>query len=44
MKEDFELRKDCLGLSPVPGRLCTAILCHLVLVVAALAICAVTRG
>jgi SRSO17 transposase len=44
VEEDFELGKDCLGLDQCQARLYTAILRHLVLVMAALAICAVTAA
>jgi SRSO17 transposase len=44
VEEDFELSKDCFGLDQCQARLCTAILRHLVLVMAALAICAVTAS
>jgi SRSO17 transposase len=44
VEEDFELSKDCFGLDQCQARLCTAILRHLVLVMAALAICAVTAA
>ena len=43
-EEDFELGKDCLGLDQCQARLYTAILRHTVLVMAALAICAVTAA
>ena len=42
--EDFELGKDCLGLDQCQARLYTAILRHIVLVMAALAVCAVTAA
>ena len=44
MEESFELGKDCFGLDQCQARLCTAILRHIVLVMAALAICAVTAA
>jgi hypothetical protein len=44
VEEDFELGKDCLGLDQCQARLYTAILRHIVLVMAALAICAVTAA
>jgi SRSO17 transposase len=44
VEEDFRLGKDCLGLDHGQARLYTAILRHLVLVMAALAICAVTAA
>jgi SRSO17 transposase len=44
VEEDFRLAKDCLGLDQCQARLYTAILRHLVLVMAALAICAVTAA
>jgi SRSO17 transposase len=44
VEEDFEFGKDCLGLGQCQARLYTAILRHLVLVMAALAICAVTTA
>jgi hypothetical protein len=43
-EEDFEPGKDCLGLDQCQARLYTAILRHAVLVMAALAICAVTAA
>jgi SRSO17 transposase len=43
-EEDFRLGKDCLGLDQCQARLYTAILRHIVLVMAALAICAVTAA
>jgi len=43
-EENFELGKDCFGLDQCQARLYTAILRHLVLVMAALAICAVTAA
>jgi hypothetical protein len=42
--EDFEFGKDCFGLDQCPARLYTAILRHAVLVIAGLAICAVTAA
>ena len=42
--EDFELGKDCFGLDESQVRLYTAIACHTVLAMAALAICAVTAA
>jgi SRSO17 transposase len=44
VEEDFRLGKDCLGLDQCQARLYTAILRHLVLVMAALAVCAVTAA
>ncbi len=44
VEEDFELGKDCLGLDQCQARLYTAIQRHIVLVMAALAICAVTAA
>jgi SRSO17 transposase len=44
VEEDFELGKDCLGLDQCQARLYTAILRHIVLVMAALAICSVTAA
>jgi hypothetical protein len=44
VEEDFEFGKDCFGLDQCQARLCTAILRHVVLVMAALAICAVTTA
>jgi SRSO17 transposase len=44
VEEDFELGKDCFGLDQCQARLHTAIQRHLVLVMAALAICAVTAA
>jgi SRSO17 transposase len=44
VEEDFELGKDCFGLDQCQARLYTAIQRHLVLVMAALAICAVTAA
>src|SRR5206468_7980708 len=43
-EESFELGKDCLGLDQCQARLYTAILRHTVLIMAALAICAVTAA
>jgi hypothetical protein len=43
-EESFELGKDCFGLDQCQARLYTAILRHLVLVMAALAVCAVTAA
>jgi len=43
-EEDFEFGKDCFGLDQCQARLYTAILRHVVLVMAALAICAVTAA
>ena len=43
-EESFELGKDCFGLDQCQARLYTAILRHAVLVMAALAICAVTAA
>jgi hypothetical protein len=43
-EEDFESGKDCFGLDQCQARLYTAIARHLVLVMAALAICAVTAA
>jgi SRSO17 transposase len=43
-EESFELGKDCLGLDQCQARLYTAILRHTVLVMGALAICAVTAA
>src|SRR6266568_919852 len=43
-EEDFEFGKDCFGLDQCQARLYTAIARHLVLVMAALAICAVTAA
>jgi SRSO17 transposase len=43
-EEDFELGKDCFGLDQSQVRLYTAIIRHVVLVMAALAICAVTAA
>jgi SRSO17 transposase len=44
VEEGFEFSKDYFGLDQCQARLCTAILRHLVLVMAALAICAVTAA
>jgi len=44
VEEDFRLGKDCFGLDQCQARLYTAILRHTVLVMAALAICAVTAA
>jgi SRSO17 transposase len=44
VEEDFELAKDCFGLDQSQVRLYTAITRHIVLVMAALAICAVTAA
>jgi SRSO17 transposase len=44
VEEGFELGKGCFGLDQCQARLYTAILRHLVLVMAALAICAVTAA
>ena len=44
VEEDFEFGKDCIGLDQCQARLYTAILRHAVLVMAALAICAVTAA
>ena len=43
-EEDFEFGKDCFGLDQCQARLYTAIARHLVLVMAALAICAATAA
>jgi SRSO17 transposase len=43
-EENFEFSKDCLGLDQCQARLYTAIARHLVLVMAALAICAVATA
>jgi SRSO17 transposase len=43
-EEDFEIGKDCFGLDQSQVRLYTAILRHTVLVMAALAVCAVTAA
>jgi hypothetical protein len=44
VEEGFELGKDCFGLDQCQARLYTAIVRHLVLVMAAFAICAVTAA
>ena len=44
VEEDFEFSKDCFGLDQCQARLYTAVLRHAVLVMAALAICAVTAA
>jgi hypothetical protein len=44
VEEDFELGKDCFGLDQSQVRLYSAIARHVVLVMAALAICAVTAA
>ena len=44
VEEDFRAGKDCLGLDQCQARLYTAIQRHVVLVMAALAICAVTAA
>jgi SRSO17 transposase len=44
VEEDFEFGKDCFGLDQCQARLYTAIARHAVLVMAALAICAVTTA
>jgi len=44
VEESFELGKDCFGLDQCQARLYTAILRHIVLVMAALAVCAVTAA
>jgi SRSO17 transposase len=44
VEEDFEFGKDCFGLDQCQARLYTAILRHALLVMAALAICAVTTA
>jgi SRSO17 transposase len=44
VEEDFEFGKDCFGLDQCQARLYTAIIRHVVLVMAALAICAVTTA
>lgn len=44
VEEDFEFGKDCFGLDQCQVRLYTAILRHAVLVMAALAICAITAA
>jgi SRSO17 transposase len=44
VEEDFRLGKDCLGLDQCQARLYTAIQRHVVLVMAALAVCVVTAA
>jgi SRSO17 transposase len=44
VEEDFELGKDCFGLDQCQARLYTAIARHIVLVMAALAVCAVAAA
>ena len=44
VEEDFEFGKDCFGLDQCQVRLYTAITRHIVLVMAALAICAITAA
>jgi SRSO17 transposase len=44
VEESFEFGKDCFGLDQCQARLYTAILRHIVLVMAALAVCAVTAA
>jgi SRSO17 transposase len=44
VEENFELAKDCFGLDQCQARLYTAVLRHIVLVMAALAVCAVTAA
>jgi hypothetical protein len=44
VEESFELGKGCFGLDQCQARLYTAVLRHIVLVMAALAICAVTAA
>jgi SRSO17 transposase len=44
VEEDFEFGKDCFGLDQCQARLYTAIARHAVLVMAALAICAITAS
>jgi SRSO17 transposase len=44
VEEDFEFSKDCFGLDQCQARLYIAVLRHAVLVMAALAICAVTAA
>ena len=44
VEEDFEFSKDCFGLDQSQARLYTAITRHAVLVMAALAICAITTA
>ena len=43
-EEEFEFGKDCFGLDQCQVRLYTAIARHIVLVMAALAVCAVTAA
>ena len=44
VEEDFAFSKDCFGLDQCQARLYTAIARHAVLVMAALAICAITAA
>jgi hypothetical protein len=44
VEESFEIGKGCFGLDQCQARLYTAVLRHLVLVMAALAVCAVTAA
>jgi SRSO17 transposase len=44
VEESFEMAKDCFGLDQCQARLYTAILRHIVLVMAVLAVCAVTAA
>jgi SRSO17 transposase len=44
VEEDFQFGKDCFGLDQCQARLYTAITRHIVLVMAALAICAITAA
>jgi SRSO17 transposase len=44
VEESFELAKSCFGLDQCQARLCTAIQRHLVLVMAALAVCAIAAA
>ena len=44
VEEDFAFSRDCFGLGQCQARLCTAIARHAVLVMAALAICAITAA
>jgi len=44
VEESFELGKGCFGLDQCQARLYTAVLRHIVLVMAALAVCAVTAA
>jgi hypothetical protein len=44
VEEDFEFGKDCFGLDESQVRIYTAIARHLVLVMAARAICAITAA